>query len=107
MVIPILGWLCNALETVDTETFKMAAISLIVAGLLLIKTNKLFDEAGNPAIKILKPGNAVATSEHDVDGLSGATLTSNGVQYTFEFWTGAKGFAPFLTKVRDGALNNG
>ena len=34
---------------------------------------KLFDEAGNPAIKILKPGNAVATSEHDVDGLSGAT----------------------------------
>lgn len=68
---------------------------------------KLFDEQGKPAIKVLKPGNAVPTSAHDVDGLSGATLTSNGVQYTFDFWAGAKGFAPFLAKVREGALNNG
>jgi Na+-transporting NADH:ubiquinone oxidoreductase subunit C len=55
----------------------------------------------------LKPGNAIPTSASDVDGLSGATLTSNGVQNSFAFWTGAKGFAPFLTKVRQGALNNG
>lgn len=68
---------------------------------------KLFDAQGKPAIKVLKPGNAVAGSAHDVDGLSGATLTSNGVQHTFDFWLGAKGFAPFLTKVREGALNNG
>jgi|JI71714B2RNA_FD_contig_91_448418_length_5213_multi_3_in_0_out_0_5 Na+-transporting NADH:ubiquinone oxidoreductase subunit C len=68
---------------------------------------KLFDEQGNAAIKVLKPGNAQPTSMHDVDGLSGATLTSNGVQNSFVFWTGAKGFAPFLAKVRQGALNNG
>lgn len=68
---------------------------------------KLLTADGKPAIKILKPGNAVAGSAHDVDGLSGATLTSNGVQHTFDFWLGAKGFAPFLTKVRGGALNNG
>ncbi len=68
---------------------------------------KLFDEQGKPAIKVLKPGNANPTSAHDVDGLSGATLTSNGVQHTFDFWAGAKGFAPFLAKVREGALNNG
>ncbi len=68
---------------------------------------KLTDEAGKPAIKILKPGNADAASPYQIDGLSGATLTSNGVQHTFDFWAGAKGFAPFLGKVREGALNNG
>jgi Na+-transporting NADH:ubiquinone oxidoreductase subunit C len=68
---------------------------------------KLLDDAGQPAIKILKPGNANASAASEVDGLSGATLTSNGVQNTFTFWSGAKGFAPFLAKVRQGALNNG
>lgn len=68
---------------------------------------KLLDESGHPAIKILKPGNANPAASSEVDGLSGATLTSNGVQNTFTFWSGAKGFAPFLTKVRQGALNNG
>ncbi|CAM3769699.1 Na(+)-translocating NADH-quinone reductase subunit C [Rheinheimera salexigens] len=68
---------------------------------------KLLDKSGEPAIKVVKPGNASADSAFEVDGLSGATLTSNGVQYTFDFWAGAKGFAPFLAKVRDGALNNG
>lgn len=68
---------------------------------------KLLDEAGHPAIKILKPGSANPAAASEVDGLSGATLTSNGVQNTFTFWSGAKGFAPFLTKVRQGALNNG
>ncbi|MCF6438326.1 Na(+)-translocating NADH-quinone reductase subunit C [Pseudoalteromonas luteoviolacea] len=42
---------------------------------------------------------------HKVDGLSGATLTSNGVDNTFKFWTGDKAFGPFLAKVREGALN--
>ncbi|MFN6969580.1 MAG: Na(+)-translocating NADH-quinone reductase subunit C [Rheinheimera sp.] len=68
---------------------------------------KITDDSGVPTIKVLKPGNAAPDSMTDVDGLSGATLTSNGVAYTFEFWTGAKGFAPFLAKVRQGALNNG
>jgi len=68
---------------------------------------KLLDQSGAPAIKVVKPGNASADSAFEVDGLSGATLTSNGVQHTFDFWAGAKGFAPFLAKVRDGALNNG
>lgn len=68
---------------------------------------KLFDESGTPAIEVKKPGNAAADSASEVDGLSGATLTSNGVQHTFDFWAGAKGFGPFLTKVREGALNNG
>ncbi|WP_122035801.1 Na(+)-translocating NADH-quinone reductase subunit C [Aliivibrio sp. EL58] len=64
----------------------------------------LFDADHNPAIKIVK-GGAPAGSEHGVDGLSGATLTGNGVQNTFDFWLGNDGFGPFLAKVRDGGLN--
>lgn len=65
---------------------------------------KLFDENHKPAIKIVK-GGAPQGSEHGIDGLSGATLTGNGVQGTFDFWLGDMGFGPFLAKVRDGGLN--
>ncbi|MEZ8105105.1 Na(+)-translocating NADH-quinone reductase subunit C [Vibrio sp. 03-59-1] len=65
---------------------------------------KLFDENHKPAIKVVK-GGAPQGSEHGVDGLSGATLTGNGVQGTFDFWLGDEGFGPFLAKVRDGGLN--
>ncbi|UTV27101.1 Na(+)-translocating NADH-quinone reductase subunit C [Photobacterium atrarenae] len=67
---------------------------------------KLFDENGQPAIRVVK-GGAPEGSEHGIDGLSGATLTSNGVENTFKFWLGENGFGPFLAKVREGGLNNG
>ncbi len=65
---------------------------------------KLFDENHEPAIQVVK-GGAPVGSEHGVDGLSGATLTGKGVQGTFDFWLGKKGFGPYLAKVRDGGLN--
>ena len=67
---------------------------------------ELFDADGNPAIEIVK-GQAPTDSKHKIDGLSGATLTSVGVEHTFTFWLGEQGFGPFLSKVREGALNNG
>lgn len=67
---------------------------------------KLFDENNKPAIRVVK-GGAPAGDLYGVDGLSGATLTGNGVQNTFDFWLGDMGFGPFLTKVREGGLNNG
>ena len=68
---------------------------------------QLTNDAGEVALTILKPGNADPQSAHQVDGLSGATLTANGVQNTFTFWIGENGFGPFLAKVRQGALSNG
>lgn len=53
-----------------------------------------------PALKVVK-GGARAGDLHAVDGLSGATLTSNGVQHSFDFWMGELGFGPFLKKVRE------
>ena len=61
---------------------------------------------GMPARKVVK-GGARAGDLNAVDGLSGATLTSNGVQHSFDFWMGELGFGPFLKKVREGELNNG
>jgi len=39
---------------------------------------------------------------HEVDGLSGATLTVRGVNNLVRFWIGENGFGPFLANVRTG-----
>ena len=38
---------------------------------------------------------------HHVDGLSGATLTIQGVDDIITFWFGEHGFKPFLTRLRE------
>ncbi len=65
---------------------------------------KLFDEQGNIAISVTK-NPAIATTEFGVDALSGATLTSNGVQHSLTFWLGKEGFASFIEKARNGGLS--
>ncbi|CAB0149499.1 Na(+)-translocating NADH-quinone reductase subunit C [Pseudidiomarina piscicola] len=44
---------------------------------------------------------------HDVDALSGATLTSNGVDNLMAYWFSDKAYGPLLDKIRKGELNNG
>lgn len=63
---------------------------------------QVFDAKGNPALGLIK-GNvdpAKPSAIHQVDGLSGATLTSNGVSRLVKFWMGDLGFRKFLNKVR-------
>ncbi|CAH0532955.1 Na(+)-translocating NADH-quinone reductase subunit C [Vibrio stylophorae] len=67
---------------------------------------QLLDENGQPALRVVK-GGAPKGDRFGVDGLSGATLTSNGVQHSFDFWLGKNGFGPFLKNLREGTLNNG
>ena len=40
---------------------------------------------------------------HHIDGLSGATITSNGITRVVRFWLSADGYAPFLETLRRGA----
>lgn len=54
---------------------------------------KLFKN-GEVAIQVKK--NANPDNEYAVDALSGATLTSNGVQNTLSYWVGENGFGPYL-----------
>lgn len=65
---------------------------------------KLFDAQGKLAIQVTK-NPAVASSQFGVDALSGATLTSNGVQHSLTFWLGNEGFARFIEKARNGGLS--
>lgn len=65
---------------------------------------KLYDAQGNVAIKVIKGG---ASDEYGVDGLSGATLTSIGVEKSLHYWLGENGYGPFLARVREGGLDNG
>ncbi|HEY5646762.1 MAG TPA: FMN-binding protein, partial [Pseudomonadales bacterium] len=61
-----------------------------------------FDEGGEPAVRLVKtrsPEGSAAAS-HEVDALSGATLTTRGVQNLVRFWTGDMGFGPFLDNLR-------
>lgn len=39
---------------------------------------------------------------HQVDGLSGATLTTRGVDNLIKFWMGERGFAQFLSNLKSG-----
>ena len=70
---------------------------------------ELFDNQWNVAMKVLK-GKVDPNSKqaiHQVDGLSGATLTANGVDAHVRFWLGADGFKNYLAKVRQKGNING
>jgi Na+-transporting NADH:ubiquinone oxidoreductase subunit C len=58
----------------------------------------MFDADGNPALAVAK-GPAPADSDTMVDGLSGATITSNGVTNLVRYWTGPDGYQNYLKKL--------
>jgi Na+-transporting NADH:ubiquinone oxidoreductase subunit C len=63
---------------------------------------KVFDEEGNVEIRVIRGyvDAKTADAEHKVDGLSGATLTSNGVTNLLQYWLGDHGFGPYLKNMR-------
>lgn len=65
---------------------------------------KVYDDKGQPALSVIK-GRAgdPKTDPHHVDGLSGATITSNGVTNLVKFWFGKDGYGPFLSNFRKSA----
>lgn len=67
---------------------------------------QLFNAQDQLAIQ-LKKGSTNQADPHAVDALSGATLTTKGVQGTLNFWLGPLGYGPFLAKIRGGCLNHG
>ncbi len=61
---------------------------------------KAFGDDGEVRISVIK-GQAGPPDEapYNIDGLSGATITSNGVTNMLEFWLGENGFGRFLDRV--------
>lgn len=58
----------------------------------------LVDETGQPVVEVTRPG--AADGDHQIDGISGATITSSGVEKTVKYWLGPDAFGPFLDKQR-------
>ena len=65
---------------------------------------QIFGDSDAPQIEVIR-GNvdpASAAAVHQVDGISGATLTGRGVTNLVRYWTGADGFGPYLDRLRSG-----
>ena len=64
---------------------------------------KLHNTEGAVAIDVIKGkvDKSLPTAINQVDGLSGATLTSRGVGNLMQFWMGEQGFASYLTKLKE------
>ena len=62
----------------------------------------LYDSSGEPAVRLVKSRSPEGSdaSRYEVDALSGATLTTRGVQNLVRFWTGELGFGPFLDNLK-------
>ena len=64
---------------------------------------KAFDANWAPQLAVIK-GQAGPPDKdpHHIDGLSGATITSNGITRVVRFWLSAEGYGPYLKTVRSG-----
>lgn len=65
---------------------------------------KIYSESGEVLVSVVKGhvDESTPDSGYKVDGLAGATLTSDGVSKLMKFWMGDNGFKPFLTNLKNG-----
>ena len=68
-----------------------------------------FDEAGNIRIEVIrgKIDPARPGSRYQVDGLSGATITSRGVRNMLRYWLSEEGFGAYLIRLKAQGVNHG
>ena len=64
------------------------------------KGKQVSDERGEPALQVLKGAVVVgsALANRQIDGLSGATITSRGMENMVRYWVGSDGYGKFLSR---------
>ena len=95
----------NVIYTADMkETPGLGAEVLNPNWIALWPGKKIFDDNNQVKVELVKGGVKAGNpmEAYQVDGLSGATLTANGVTKTFQFWFGEEGYLPFIEKNRGG-----
>ncbi len=61
---------------------------------------KAFDESDKPALRVARgAAGSVESAPHEVDALTGATLTARGVTNMLQFWLGDDGYGPLLSRL--------
>ena len=64
---------------------------------------RIFGPDGNVQLQVVR-GSVDPSSEladWSIDGISGATLTADGVSNMVQYWLGDQGFGPFLARLRE------
>jgi len=66
---------------------------------------RVFGADDTPRIEVIRglADPASADAIHQIDGISGATLTGRGVTNLVRYWTGPHGFGPYLSRLRSEA----
>ena len=74
----------------------------------LWRGKKIYSPSGEVILSVIKGkvDNNSPTSTYQVDGLSGATITSNGVTNLLNFWLGELGYGPYLKNLKLNNLEN-
>lgn len=62
---------------------------------------EIYNDDWQPVAGVVKQ---VTDKDHQVDALSGATITSVGVDTSLKYWFGEHGYKKFLANVRNGGL---
>ena len=67
---------------------------------------KIVNESGDLKVKVIKDkvDPMDANSVYQIDGLSGATITTRGVDALVRFWLSENGYGPFIDRLRSGEL---
>lgn len=65
---------------------------------------QICDSDGNTKIEVIKgvADRSGDAAKYQIDGLSGATLTTRGVNNLVRFWLGSQGYGTFLNKLKGG-----
>ena len=66
-------------------------------------SKELYGDSDQPQVRVVKGlvPDGIEGGEHMIDGMSGATLTGNGITGLLQYWTGAHGFGPYLNNFRE------
>jgi len=66
------------------------------------KDKEVFSDTGEVVISVIKGSvdKSSDQSKYQVDGLSGATITSNGVTNLLSFWLGDMGYGPLIENIK-------
>ena len=59
---------------------------------------KIYNSEGSVSLKVVK---GVSKDDYEIDGMSGATITSNGVTNMINFWLGDQGYGPIIKKLNE------
>ena len=72
------------------------------------KGKEVYSDSGDILISVIK-GSVDKNStlaKYQVDGLSGATITSNGVTNLLSFWLGDMGYGPLIDRLKQGEVKD-